>query len=179
MGLLLCSSPFPATQLVKMKAMTAALLLGALFLLSAAHARETKWCAEQREQCEDNCPKDSKVDFKCRDSDGEPRAWGGRRRDPPPPLAAAPPPAPPAPTGWPSPSHPCRRPQRCLRLRVTRWQELYEQYQFLFHLFLLFLQLWRRLERQHPHRRRPGCRPGRCLNRQPRPSPARPTTHPI
>ena len=64
MGLLLCSSPFPATQLVKMKAMTAALLLGALFLLSAAHARETKWCAEQREQCEDNCPKDSKVDFK-------------------------------------------------------------------------------------------------------------------
>ena len=62
--------PTRNTPSLTMKATTIAMLLGALLLLSAAHARESKWCAEQREKCEAGCPKGSKVDYECHDTDG-------------------------------------------------------------------------------------------------------------
>ena len=158
--------PPPHSPRLKMKATTAALLLGALLLLSAAHARkESKWCSEQREQCEAGCPKGNKVDFQCHDTDGAPGAWGWPTQRPaaaahwqavrcqPPPTLTPSSPSPP----------PCRLPRRRLRLRVGRWQGLHEQHKLLFHL----LQLWRLLEQQRPHRR--------CLARQPRPANNSPT----
>jgi hypothetical protein len=54
-----------------MKTFAFAVLLGAVLLSGhLVSARESEWCAQQRQSCAAKCPADAKMDFKCQDSDG-------------------------------------------------------------------------------------------------------------